>query len=708
MKKKLTALLLAVLMLLTVAAFTAGCDKKDDDVASDSPSASSSTSPTSSASTSPTTSDQPPAGVVDPEREKPDDKVLVIGVDATFDAKWNPFLVETAYDHQVVDQVFSPICIIDRDNVLQPYAGSVSYEILPGDNVLYTVQIQDGMYYSDGVKVTIDDFIWGLYVRSDPSYTGPGILLSSHIQGVEEYYYGNPNYSADIAAIEAEAEEKYSLDSITFEDFLIFAYATDLDGWWDGDPAGDIGNGEDWSWYAEVCGYEDELAEIDATNADEMFRLIALIEYEECLDDYDAQEWFLDKLKADYAMGNIGSAADVKEITGINKVDDLTCTVLLTIIDIYGDRGLTTANGSGNLIPRHYYGEIKKGDVSPILSNMNPMGSGPYIFNGYADNIATCTANEDFFLGVPRTRTVRWQYIPSADIVEALISGAIDIANPSASKANVAELSANPQVRYDLIDNAGYGYMAMNTQNVDLYCRKAIWSLMNRQPSVEGYYGTELAAVIERPMTTTLAEYPHGATEYYGYSRDKAIEYFAQAGYTQKDGKLVDENGNQFVINAYIGGGGNGDHPAFAMLVQAAEDLAAIGGEIQIQDVAFSVLTAAMDDGTADMWIMAWASVYDCDKSSQFYSTGGQNRYRFASTKMDAILDEIIQTIDLDARRALVAEMLDLAMDNCLEFPLYQRKNMIAYNVQNVISETIPMATTAADYSQVLWQVAVQ
>ena len=103
---------------------------------------------------------------------------------------------------------------------------------------------------------------------------------------------------------------------------------------------------------------------------------------------------------------------------------------------------------------------------------------------------------------------------------------------------------------------------------------------MNRRASVAGYYGSKIAQVIERPMTTVLAEYPDDAKEYYPYDPAKALEYFKAAGYEQKNGKLVDKNGNQLVVSAYIGGSGVGDHPAYAMYTQAANDMAALGGEL--------------------------------------------------------------------------------------------------------------------------------
>lgn len=630
--------------------------------------------------------------------DRRDDQVMVIGVDSRFDEKWNPFIVETAYDHQSVDQVFAAVSYINFDNELEDWAGSIKTEQQSDGGVLYTITINRDMTFSDGTPVTIDDYIYGLYVRSDPSYIGkPGAMHGEYIEGMNEYVYDDPNYSAKLAEIEKTASEEFSTDNITYENFLIYAEETDLDGWWDGEAS------DYWTDYIEEEGYGDELAAIDPTNDRQVFELVAKIEYDNYLEYYDTENWYLNTKKLEFALGNLEGGVNVPAISGIKRIDDYTCTVKYTRINIYADRGLATRNGCGNLIPKHYYGEFEKGDVSAILSNMSPMGSGPYIWGGFADNIITCTANPTFFKGEPKTKTVRWQYVPNADLLPSLAAGDIDICNPTGNKTNVAQLK-EMGTRYDMIDNAGYGYMGMNTQSMSLDVRRGIWCLMNRQPSVEGYYG-DIAKVIERPMTTTLAEYPKDAKAYYPVSTEEALKYFEKAGYTKQGGKLVDSGGNQLVVNCYIVGDGTGDHPAFAMLVQAAGDMKALGGEIQIQDVPFPVLNSSMNDGTADMWIMAWTAVYDCDKSSQFHSTGGQNRYRFYDPKMDGMLEEITQTVDLDERRELVSEMLDWAMENCLEFPLYQRKNIIAYNSVTLNGSTIPVATTACDYEQFLYLV---
>ena len=630
-------------------------------------------------------------GAVQPEQA---DKTLVIAVPATFEEKWNPFLAESAYDQDVLDQIFVSPIRINKDNEVIPWGGNITTQENADGTVTYTVTVKPGMKFSDGEEVTIDDYLYSVYVSSDPSYTGPAALITEDIVGIKEYYYDDPNYSSVIAGFATEAAEKYSLDTISKEDYLTYLIETNLEAWWGGLDS------YDWKGYAESEGFGAQYAALDATDADAVLALIAEIEYSNYYTSYDPQTWWEGKLAESYIAGNLADGVDVPEISGVKRIDDYTATVTYASVNISGDRNISFA-----FAPAHYYGDFEKGDVSKILSNMVPLGSGPYIFKGFADNIATVTANVNYFEGVPVIGTVKFQYVPEADALASLSSGVIDICNPSGSKENVEELESLG-LAYDLTDNAGYGYSGYNCNNLDINVRRGLFSLMNRRASVAGYYGSKIAQVIERPMTTVITEYPDDAAEYYPYDPAKALEYFKAAGYEQVNGKLVNANGEQLVVNAYIGGDGVGDHPAYAMYTQAAEDMKNLGGELQINDVQFAVLQSAMNDGTADIFTLAWGNVTNCDKSSQFSSNGGQNRYNIKDDRMDALLVEIMQTVDLEERKALVAEMLDLAMDLAIELPLYQRKNILAYNGDNVDLSSFPEETTAFwDYSSELWKV---
>ncbi len=578
---------------------------------------------------------------------------IVIAMQANFEEKWNPVMVESAYDAQVMDQIFVNPQRINFNNELEDWGGSIRFEENEDGTVTYTVKVKEGMKFSDGEDVTIDDYLYTFYLCSDPSYTGPASLASQDIKGMKEYYYD----TADYAAIEAQVESYVP----TAEEIKPVA--------------------ERWAKENQMT-VEDFMPETNEENYN---------------------QYILPELKAAYKQKVIkeGMTDGVKvpEIEGVKRVDDYTATVTYNQLSIVGDRAINLP-----YVPVHYYGEFEKGDVSAQQKNMVPMGSGPYKWVSFSDNIASLTANNDYFEGQPKTPNVKFQYIPPTDTVAELAAGRIDIGNPNPDQETLDEMDAGGNMSYELVSNAGYGYMGANAENMSKEVRQGVFYLMNRKPAVQGYFG-DLAKVIERPMTTTLAEYPQDATEVYAYSPQKALEKFQEAGYTQKDGKLVNANGEQLKIVAYLGSSGKGDHPAAAMLTQAANAMKELGGELQIQDVDFNVLQSAMNDGSADLWCMAWGAVNSCDKTQQFSSTGAQNKYRIKDEKLDGMLKEIVQTADPEARKPLVSDMLDYSMELAIELPLYQRENVWGYNTDNLNMDTIQKSSASWDYTKFLWQI---
>lgn len=682
--------LIAIVALLACAMLFVSCGKKEEPAkAATTTTTTQTTTSTTTAATTPST----PAAPAAPVATNQADKTLVMAVPATFQERWNPFMAESAYDRYIVDQAFVSPMKLNQDNVLVPYAGNISYEEQADGKIVYTVSLLPGMFHVDGNPVTIDDYIYFITVCSDPSYTGPFSFITSDIEGIKEYYYDDPNYSSVVAGFAKTAAEKYSLGNIAQEDYITYLVETNLEGWWAGLDS------YTWGPYIVSEGFEAEWNAIDQKDPAQVLELLALVEMVNYYDSYDPETWWAANLANSYIAGNLADGVDVPSISGIKKIDDLTCTVTFNKIDIYGDRTLNTYIPSSKA-----YGEIKKGDVSAILANMNPVGSGPYTFQGFANNIATSVANNNYFEGQPNIGTVKWEYVPEADTIAKLVNGDIDVANPRGNKENVAELD-DLGIAYDLIDNAGYGYAGFQHNSLSLNVRKGLAHLMNRRASVQSYYGSKIAQVIERPMTTVLSEYPKDAPEYYPYNPAKALEYFKADGYEQVNGKLVDKSGNQLKVAAYVGGSGLGDHPAYMMLADAAEDMAALGGEIQINDVQFAILQAAMNDGTADIFILAWGSSTTCDKSSIFRSNGGQNRANAKDAQLDALLDEILVTIDFEERCDLVSQMLDRAMDLVIELPLYQRKNIWAYNSDTVDISSLPETTTFYDLNSELWKI---
>lgn len=610
---------------------------------------------------------------------------LVIGTQ-TFNGVFSPLFASTAYDQQICDMVFTNISQLDKDGVLIDKSGHVeAKEQTAADGhkqVLYTVSIQKGMKFSDGTPATIDDVIFMYYVYADPTYDGSSTFSTLDIVGMKEYYYDTPDYSKKIKEIEKKAKEKYSPDKISEKDFKAYLRESKLAGWWEGIDS------YDWVTYLKDNGYDPTGIEKDE---DKLFEMLVKCEYEKYASGYDPQSYYQDKMEDAFIKGNLEDGIDVPEISGIKKVDDYTCTILFDSININGDRQVAY----WPIVPKHYYGEgFKKGDLTAVKAkNGTPLGSGPYKFVSYKDNVVTLEANTSYYDKVAKIPKIKFQVVDEADKVDALINSQIDITDPTASLDAIEQIK-DAGMSYSLVDNPGYGYIAISAEKVpDINVRKGLMHLMNRKPAVEAYYG-ELAKVIERPMTPTLAEYPDDAKEVYGYDPDKALEYFTKAGYKKNSaGKLV-KNGDKLKITVGIGGSGKMDHPSAPILTQMANDLKKMGAELVIQDLDFSTLVTKRDSGELDMWVMAWGNSTDCDLTQIFGSKGNDNDAKLYSDDIDALQAEILKTVDFNKRCELVAKELDLIMDAAVYMPVYQRKNMEIYNSTTVKLETLPKETT--------------
>lgn len=386
---------------------------------------------------------------------------------------------------------------------------------------------------------------------------------------------------------------------------------------------------------------------------------------------------------------------DATEISGIEKVDEKTVKVTLKGVDpaaIWKLGGIAVAS-------KAYYGvddagkEYAKGDMSvPKSRNAAPMGAGPYKFESFANNVVTLKANENYYKGAPATPTIKFQVTAEANKLEGLKLGEFDISDPSASPEMVADVEA-AGLEYELIENLGYGYIGMNAELIpDKNVRKGLMHLMNRRPAVETYYG-ELATVIERPMSTVSWAYPQDTTEYYGFDPAKALEYFKAAGYEQidKNGKVsLEKDGVQLRIEVGIPGGGTMDHPTAPVLTQMKTEMEKMGAVLEITDTDGQVFMDRLDASDWQMWVAAWQATVDPDMYQTYYSTGPSNHYKIKNEELDKLIIDARQTNDIEVRKDYYSKALDIIMDEAVEMPVYQRKNMNVFNQEIVDMESLP------------------
>lgn len=133
---------------------------------------------------------------------------LVVGT-LNFDGKFSPFFYTNSYENEVLELVHVNLLATDREGavVLQgiegetrayngtdyTYTGIANCQITENEDgsVHYDFTLKEGVQFSDGIAMDIDDVIFSMYVALDPAYDGSMTVYSLPIAGLEAYRQGD-------------------------------------------------------------------------------------------------------------------------------------------------------------------------------------------------------------------------------------------------------------------------------------------------------------------------------------------------------------------------------------------------------------------------------------------------------------------------------------------------------------------------------------
>ena len=707
-------------------------------------------------------------------------KTLVVGTQ-NFDGKFSPFFYTNDYENQVMSMVFDALLGTDREGAVvlkgiegdvRPYNGTdYTYTGIADCDIVenadgtvdYNITMKEGVKFSDGTEMTIDDVIFSYYVLLDPTYDGVSTLYSIPIKGLEAYrsgmdsrmnlilaagpdgytatdYFTEDQYNTFWAAFNA-AGEKFAQEIV---DYCV--------------AAGSAADANDVATAAGAWGFDGLAA--DATAADFWNAIVAAYGYDISDDGINAEtagtsisaliEAEIGDSFSDYTVG-VQTGESAANVSGIVKTGDYSMTVTLTEVSANAIYQIPVT-----VCPMHYYGETEKydydnnkfgfdkGDLSHVKSVTSaPVGSGPYTFESYSNGAVTLQKNAGYWKGEPKIDTIIWREMQDVDKIPGVVSGTIDITDPSYSaeaaeqikKANSNGEISGDVLQTDLVANLGYGYVGFNANRVKVGngnggddaskdLRKAIATVIAvyRDVAVDSYYG-EFANVINYPISDTSWAAPRvtdegykvafsvdvdgndiytegmTADERYAAAKQAALGYFEAAGYTVTDGKITAAPaGAPMDAEVMVGGSGTGDHPTFMALTLASEALKEIGFNLIVSDMSnFSEMTNAINAGNVDMFAMAWQATPDPDMYQIYHSNGGSNEkfYWIKDAELDDLIMQARQSTDQTYRKTLYKECLDIVADWAVEIPVYQRQNCIILSSQRVDLDTVtPDITT--------------
>ena len=611
--------------------------------------------------------------------------------------------------------------------------------------VTYDIKMRDDLKFSDGEPVTIDDVIFNMYVYLDPTYDGSATLYSTPIVGLEEYR----NSMTTLSKLIAEAgEDNTDYANFTEEQQKAFWDAVNDGGVKFAQEIVDymMANNGATDVASAAAGWGFDGLAADATAKD--FFLAIGEQYDWSFSAMEAEsagsalsELIPEDVYAYSTTGvNVGNA--VANVAGIVKTGDYSMTLTTSELSTTMIYQLQMP-----IAPLHYYGDeslydydnnsfgFVKGDLSGVRSKTSaPLGGGMFTFSKYSDGVVYLDANPDYFNGAPKVAHVNMKETQEADKITGVQAGTIDISDPSYSlevadqiaDINGVEGEDGPIITTRLKDYRGYGYIALSAKNVNVGgdpssqaskdLRKAIMTVIAayRDEGIDSYYG-DTATVINYPVSNTSWAAPSVTDDGYqiAYSTDvdgneiytsdmksedkyaaalqAALGYFEAAGYTVENGQITAAPaGAKMEYQINIGASGNGDHPSFQTLTNAAAALKTIGFTLTVNDMAnASDLFASYQSGAAEGWVAAWQSTNDPDMFQLYHSQGATNYYTINDADLDELIMAARQTTDQEARKAMYKEAMEIILDWGVELPVYQRSEATIFSTERVNIDTI-------------------
>ena len=626
------------------------------------------------------------------------------------------------------------------------YYGTSDCVVTENDDgtVTYDIKLRDDLKFSDGEPVTIDDVIFSMYVFLDPTYDGSVTMYSTPIVGLEEYR----NSMSTLSKLIAEAgEDNTDYTNFTEEQQKAFWDAVNDGGVKFAQEIVDtmLANGAtDVASAAAGWGFDGLAA--DATAKDFFLAIGEQYDWSFSAMEAESAGSALSELIPEdvYAYSTTGVAvgADVPSVAGIVKTGDYSMTLTTSELSTTMIYQLQMP-----IAPLHYYGDkslydydnnsfgFPKGDLSGVRSKTSaPLGGGMFTFSKYSDGVVYLDANPTYFDGAPKIAHVNMKETQEADKITGVQAGTIDISDPSYSlevadqiaDINGVEGEDGPVITTRLKDYRGYGYIALSAKNVNVGgdpssqaskdLRKAIMTVIAayRDEGIDSYYG-DTATVINYPISNTSWAAPSVTDDGYqiAYSTDvdgneiytsdmksedkyaaalqAALGYFEAAGYTVANGQITAAPaGAKMEYQINIGASGNGDHPSFQTLTNAAAALKTIGFTLTVNDMAnASDLFASYQSGAAEGWVAAWQSTNDPDMYQLYHSQGATNYYAINDTDLDELIMAARATTDQEVRKTMYKEAMEIILDWGVELPVYQRSEATIFSTERVNIDTI-------------------
>ncbi len=354
------------------------------------------------------------------------------------------------------------------------------------------------------------------------------------------------------------------------------------------------------------------------------------------------------------------------------KIDELYCPAL-------GQIDFITP------LPKHIWEKLDWSDPekNPEINHPTVVSGAYKLADWKRDQFATFEANENYWYhGPPNITNYSIEIVPDQDIAyEKMKKGETDTGTITPENLEEAKQLPNVTVYEWWPAAATWTYMGLNMREGfpthDINVRHGLNYAIDKDLLTEEVYKGNAKRMCSAYPETSWVYNPD--VPCYDYDSDKAIAEFAKAGYTFKDGKMVDEQGEQLKLKLIYG------HPSQTgelIAVTVQDYLAKIGVEVDIQPLEVSAFLEAKKAETSDwdMFIAAWSSTIEPHAMFLIWSEEGipdLNSVAYINKDVEKLFNEAggsTGTCDLDFRKQKYQEIQKIIAEESPYIFLYYRK----------------------------------
>jgi peptide/nickel transport system substrate-binding protein len=305
----------------------------------------------------------------------------------------------------------------------------------------------------------------------------------------------------------------------------------------------------------------------------------------------------------------------------------------------------------------------------------HPVGSGPFRFvSAEQDKEVVIEQNDRYWGEVPKLKRVRFAVVPdSTTRALELRKGSADIVINALTADTVLTIEREPSLQVLRAPGTVLGYLALNTRDPilkNVCVRQAIAYAIDRQSFIH-YLMRDFA----RPAYSLLPPESwayNGNVPHYEHSTDRAKKLLDEAGYKAVNG-----------IRFHLAMKTSTEESTRLLAAVLQQQLHEVGIALDIHTFEFATFFSDVTRGEYQAHSLRWVGgnedpdIFEYVFHSSKFSPHGANRTFYSNPRVDALIDQARNELDLNTRKQLYVEIQRILADDLPYIDLWYFDNVL-------------------------------